>query len=355
MKSSIWSISALVIACSLASAGSALSPATLATEHATTAKKFASPEALIEVMGDLGGTPATRLRPENIRAILNARDGDPVLKAAFDKALADGSDESRRALIRVAELNFIHDPKMSVLDLLGPELSEHFRQFAWDPADYPGGAEGPNENLADVMVDTLDLVRPERRVNTSRNAVVLKAEATEKVWDYMTAQWAKVPGQEDHMLNKYALESFLLMREQAKKEGVELVILSSERSRAKAEANAARTNNSAAVASFSAHSLGLAIDFKMSQGDLKFSEITTKPMAEVIRMRESPVHKWLFLRADDFGWYPYQNEPWHWEYNPNAAFRDLYWKNFPGGAPKREAEEQPVPAQTPPPPPAAKM
>ncbi|MEO8377509.1 MAG: hypothetical protein ABI579_07545, partial [Candidatus Sumerlaeota bacterium] len=70
-------------------------------------------------------------------------------------------------------------------------------------------------------------------------------------------------------------------------------------------------------------------------GEFKIEEITTKPMSEVVRMRESPVHKWLFLRADQFGWYPYQNEPWHWEYNPNPEFRDLFWKDFPGGAPKR--------------------
>ena len=59
-------------------------------------------------------------------------------------------------------------------------------------------------------------------------------------------------------------------------------------------------------------------------------------MAEVVRMRESPVHKWLLLRGEEFGWYPYQNEPWHWEYNP-PGFREIYWADFPGGAPEREA------------------
>lgn len=308
----------------------AQNPATPASAMA----KASTPAELIETIQALGGTPATRLRPEMIRAMLAERDADPALKAAFEDALAKGDQASRDALIRAMEFHFIHDPKASVLDLLGEELSEHFRQFAWDPADYPGGPEGPNEKLADVMVDALDLVRPERRVNTSRNAVVLKSEATEDVWNYMTNEWVPVPGQGERKLNRYAMESFMRMAEAAKKDGVELIILSSERSRAKAEANAARANNSAAVASFSAHSLGLAIDFQMSQGDLKFEEITTRPMAEVIRMRESPVHKWLFVRGEEFGWYPYQNEPWHWEYNP-IGFREIYWKNFPGGAPKR--------------------
>jgi hypothetical protein len=34
------------------------------------------------------------------------------------------------------------------------------------------------------------------------------------------------------------------------------------------------------------------------------------------------------------GWYPYQNEPWHWEYNP-PGFREIYWADFPGGAQER--------------------
>jgi hypothetical protein len=38
---------------------------------------------------------------------------------------------------------------------------------------------------------------------------------------------------------------------------------------------------------------------------------------------ESPVHKWLFVNGEQYGWYPYQNEPWHWEYNP-PGFRELF-------------------------------
>ena len=106
-------------------------------------------------------------------------------------------------------------------------------------------------------------------------------------------------------------------------------------SREVARRNAVRAGNPNAVASFSSHSLGLAIDFKLSHGDLKVDETTTRPMAEVVRMRESPVHKWLVLRGEEFGWYPYQNEPWHWEFNP-PGFREIYWADFPGGAPERE-------------------
>jgi hypothetical protein len=40
------------------------------------------------------------------------------------------------------------------------------------------------------------------------------------------------------------------------------------------------------------------------------------------------------LRGEEFDWYPYQNEPWHWEYNP-PGFREIFWADFPGGAPQR--------------------
>ncbi len=291
---------------------------------------------LIEATTDLAAAGASRLPPHYIRATLQDRDQDTEIKAIFDRALVEHNCESKRALLRAIELKFIHDPEMSGLDVLGPELSKHFREFDWQENDFPGGPEGPNEQFADVMVDVLDLVRPERRANSTRNAVVLRAEATEPVWDYITNQWVSVPGQERWKLNRHALDSFVRMREQAKTEGIDLVILSAHRSPQTARANAARAGNENAVASFSAHSLGLAIDFEMRHRDtFTIKEISTRPMSELVRMRESPVHKWLFLRGEEFGWYPYQNEPWHWEYNP-PGFREIYWADFPGGAPERE-------------------
>ncbi len=125
------------------------------------------------------------------------------------------------------------------------------------------------------------------------------------------------------------------MREQAKVEGVDLVILSGHRDPQVAQANAARAGNANAVASFSSHSLGLAIDFQIShRNDIHFQGLSTRPMSELVRMRESPVYKWLLLRGEEFGWYPYQNEPWHWEFNP-PGFRETFWADFPGGAPER--------------------
>lgn len=290
---------------------------------------------LIEATAELAKARATRLHPDYIWATLKDREQDAEINAAFERALAKDAPESRLALVRALELKFIHDPNTSGLDILGPELSQHFRRFEWQEDDFPGAPEGPNEQFADVMVDVLDLVRPERRANSTRDAVVLREEATDVVWKYMTDQWVPVPGQERWMLNCHAKDSFVRMREQAKAEGVDLVILSAHRHRKTAEANAARAANPNAVASFSSHSLGLAVDFDMShRDDIQFKGLSTRPMSELVRMRESPVHKWMLLRGEEFGWYPYQNEPWHWEYNPRG-FRTIFWADFPGGAPER--------------------
>ena len=294
-----------------------------------------TPVSLIEAMAELANTDATRLHPNYIWATLKDREQDAGINAAFERTLVKGTSESRLALLRALELKFIRDPKTSALDILGPELSHHFRAFNWQDDDFPGGPEGPNEQFADVMVDVLDLVRPERRANRSRDAVVLRDEATEAVWEYVTNQWVSVPGQERWMLNRHARDSFVRMSEQAKAEGVDLVIVSGHRFPQTAQANAARARNPNAVASFSSHSLGLAIDFQMShRDDIKFEGLSTRPMSQLVRMRESPVHKWLVLRGEEFDWYPYQNEPWHWEFNP-PGLRKIFWADFPGGAPER--------------------
>jgi hypothetical protein len=316
-------------------AGALLAGGCSSLSLAPKAESLNTPVGLIESTAELAATGATRLPPEYIWATLADREQDASVNVAFELAMVDGGLESRQALIRVLELKFIHDPATSGLDILGPELSDHFRKFEWQDDDFPGGPLGPNEQFADVMVDVLDIVLPERRANRTRTAVVLREEATEPVWSFVTNQWVVVPGQERWMLNRHARDSFVRMREQAGQEDVDLVILSGHRRPETARANAARAGNSNAVASFSSHSLGLAIDFDMShREDIRFDGLSTRPMSELVRMRESPVHKWLVLRGEEFGWYPYQNEPWHWEYNP-PGFREVFWADFPGGAPER--------------------
>ena len=167
-----------------------------------------TPMSLIEATANLAANGASRLPADYIWATLKDRSQDPEVNAAFEQTLAETNCESKRTLLRALELKFIHDSMISGLDVLGPELSKHFREFAWQENDFPGGAEGPNEQFADVMVDALDLVRPERRANSTRDAVVLRPEATEAARDYITNQWVIVPGQERWKLNRHALDSF---------------------------------------------------------------------------------------------------------------------------------------------------
>lgn len=284
------------------------------------------------------GNTTTLLPPLYMRTALRTRDADERVSEAFDAALADASDENIAALIRAVELRWIHDPTASALDALGPRLSAYYRSFDWQHNDYAGNG-GPHQDLARQMVNQLrtDAVQPERRANSGHDPAVRRAEATEEVWDYMEAEWRPIPDDEERMLNRHAIDPYVAMREAAAADGVDFTIRSAHRTRQRAEAGAARAGNPYAVASFSSHSLGLAIDFAMPHHELDL-RVSTRPMANVVRMRESPVHKWLFLYGPDHGWYPFTHEPWHWEYNP-PGFRETFWSGFPGGAPDPPEEE----------------
>ncbi len=59
----------------------------------------------------------------------------------------------------------------------------------------------------------------------------------------------------------------------------------------------------------SAHQSGRAIDFWL--GGKGGSE-------NVAKLRKLPAYHWLVANAHKFGFYPYEAEPWHWEYNPPA-------------------------------------
>ena len=79
--------------------------------------------ALIEATADLAATGVSRLPADYIWASLRDRYEDAQVEAAFTEALARRTEASQRQLLRALELKFIHDPKTSGLDILGPELS----------------------------------------------------------------------------------------------------------------------------------------------------------------------------------------------------------------------------------------
>ncbi len=294
---------------------------------------------VIEDVTGLAEAGATRLRPEYVRGILTSRRGarvDSALRAAVDSP----TEEKLHEVLRAVELQFVHDPNASALDALNPGLSMHYHGFNWEPNDYPGNG-GPNEDLAREMVEAVrGDIFPERRANSGHDPAVRREEADQEVWEYILAQWETVPGEENHQLNIHAIEPYLELREAAKKDGVDLIIRSAHRDPIRARQRAEQVANPYAVASFSSHSLGLAIDFQLTRpgGDGNF-RISTRPMEDVVEMRRSPEHKWLFLRADEFGWYPFTHEPWHWEYNP-PGFREVFWQDFPGGAPEPPEDEE---------------
>lgn len=278
----------------------------------------------------------TKLEREYMYNRLKENPEVDAITMALAEYRATRDARAENALIRALEQDFIFRPETSSLDLTSPELSEHFHTFEWHENDYPGNPEGPNEMFADVVGDALDVVSPERRANRSRTAVVLREEATEEVWDYILAQWQPIPGDEDRQLNRHAVTSYVAMREAAAADGVAFEILSSHRDPERARRNAERVGNPNAVASFSAHSLGLAIDFALPRADGEDSyRLSTRPFSEVVEMRKSPTHKWLHLHAHKYGWYPFQLEPWHWEFNP-LGFRDVFWAGFEGEVPARE-------------------
>jgi hypothetical protein len=263
-------------------------------------------------------------------------------KAKVEQAPAAARNAARdvqaRALLKTVERAFILDPNATTLDLLPEPLRTRYKSFQWDENDYPGGPEGPREDEAIALDAALSRIRPERRANSTPMAVVTKPQFNEDVWKYIEGQERAIPGQEQRKLNRYAQASFIQMRDAAKKDGVDLFVLSANRDPAVAARNAERTANPFAVASFSSHMLGLAMDLRMSQGAQKYAEASTRPMTNIIAMRSSPVHKWLFVHGAPYGWFPYTHEPWHWEYNP-PGFRARFWKDYPGGIPAGEQEQ----------------
>lgn len=60
----------------------------------------------------------------------------------------------------------------------------------------------------------------------------------------------------------------------------------------------------------SAHQTGRAIDFYLGGSN---------DSRNVAQLRTLPAYRWLISNATRFGFYPYEREPWHWEYNPPAT------------------------------------
>jgi D-alanyl-D-alanine carboxypeptidase len=295
----------------------------------------------------------TLLRQEDVRSALENRSKNATLNAHFTnsqavvEAAAAGPPKAlalyqqASGLVRLVELQFILNPQASAIDLLPPDRAKRWKDFKWDPADYPGGPKGKHEGQALAMMEEMTTVRAERRPNIGSNAVITKDQMTPEKWAYIRAHSPGVKG-EDVALFQEAGESFARMREAAKTDGVHLKILSGWRDPVVAAKRAKKAANPYAIAKFSSHSLGLAADLELWGGKDDKGETYTGNMQKVFDMRATPVHKWMVFRGEEFGWYPYGNEPWHWEYNP-PGLKERFFKA--GGAAQAPA---PAPQAVPP-------
>jgi hypothetical protein len=131
------------------------------------------------------------------------------------------------------------------------------------------------------------------------------------------------------MLHPEASNAFVRLRDKAATDGIPIRLLpgcgTAWRTPAEQAAIAHRQPNPAAVAQGnSAHMYGLAVDLRLGMSGLQVAEASTRvPMANIVRMYRSPVYKWMALYGSGYGWFPYQREPWHWEYNP-PGFKERY-------------------------------
>ncbi len=287
----------------------------------------------------------TRLTADYVNPILADISGSSELQSAYQKAIGEIQmadpeaqqgviDRHASAIMRQLENQFVNDPKASTLDLLSPEDRKKYRDFKWGEFDFPGDKagsprKGANEGRAVGMANAMDDLFPEKRVNIRTekqpHGIVTKSEfkSSATLREFIKSELVPVPDEPGEKLNAAAAEAFVRMREAAAEDGITLKLKDSHRKPEVSEARAEKAGNKSAIADFSAHNLGLAIDLKMSHGKQRFKEVRTTPMQNVVDMRKSAVHKWLFLNADSFGWYPYQNEPWHWEYNP-PGFKEQF-------------------------------
>lgn len=206
-----------------------------------------------------------------------------------------------------------------------PAQRTRFLQQDWSDVEFPGNVPPGQAATAEIkrhwalareLFGAIAGVVPERRVPKSIR--------------FRDRPVRPVSGQPGQQLFGEACDAFVRMGEAARRDGVALVILSSWRSRAcQAAARANQPNPNAVAGNASAHMYGLAIDLRMGVAGLPVKEINTRvdrataaktgtvaKMGNLVRMYRSPVYKWMSLRAREFGWYPYRNEPWHWEYNP---------------------------------------
>jgi hypothetical protein len=225
-----------------------------------------------------------------------------------------------RAPLAPAVAAWIADGARSGIELI-PDAGRraHFLTGVdWTRVDFPGN-DANRSAESSALFDALAAAVPERRATGIR-------------YHDVDAVVQPVPGQTSFRLHPEARDAFVRMRDAARADGVELHINSAWRSRQRqAELAAGNPNPNAVAQRISAHSYGLAVDLRMSAGELRVREATTRPFTNIVAMYRSPVYKWMALHAREHGFFPYRREPWHWEYNP-LGFGERFEREAPGAA-----------------------
>jgi len=299
-------------------------------------------------------------------------EAEPTDEAVPAPAAAVEPDDAAPASQSTAD--FIGDLGRTTLELLPKAQRARFEAIAWVDLDYPGAKmlikdtsaenlaqwranpdyvvveskgklylKGAHQAQAQALLNALADVRPgggERRANTSKTAILTQKQFGQDpvAFDSYIRKELEDVQTESVKMNKYAAAKYVEMKTAARKEGVRLSIGNAFRDRKVAEANAARVANANAVASYSSHSLGLAMDLNLRvKGMAKAKEVSTA-MTNITGLLGAPAYKWMFMRGASFGFYQYRNEPWHWEYNPEG-FRQTFWAEMPLLQPAPESDE----------------
>ena len=249
----------------------------------------------------------------------------------------------------------------SAIDKLPKTQKERFEAIAWGVLDFPDTVvpvakrtkeqadwlrkqpsvtevEDPKGNYfkGDNQAEAQELLKAlakatsgkgERRINSGPTAVLKERAFKLDKEDFDAFFVDKLDSEkfDGQQVNTSAAVKLKEMKAAAKKDKVTLTVGSAYRSRAKEEAKAKEIKNRKAFAGFSPHSMGLAIDFNLKTKGYDYVEQDTGNFNKVLDMLESPVYKWLSAHASEYGFYPYSQEPWHWEYNPDDDFATKFF------------------------------
>jgi LAS superfamily LD-carboxypeptidase LdcB len=344
------------------------------------------PEGDVELADEWRVIRHTIVEPAIAEAAPKITGGDAGVGAATETDEATGPGESGESVPVPAGATAVADPTpaskptgndfitnltSTTLELLSEADRAKFSSVAWVDLDYPGAKlkvkdtseenlanwrsnpdyvlfetkkgwfiRGAKQDLAQQLLDALARVRPgggERRANSTATAILTQKQfkTDPAAYDaFIESQLEMVPGDDDRM-NKHASAKFVEMREAAKKDGVALKIGNAFRERKVAEANAAKRDNAKAVAKYSSHSLGLAMDLSLRTKAMGKRKTVSTAMTNVVDLLRAPAYKWMFMRGAEFGFYQFRMEPWHWEYNPKG-FADTFWADMPTLRPEEE-------------------